>query len=232
MSGSSSLPLVREQPRRPSRVQLEALSAVERLGSEAVGPALVLFELDAGGTPVGMSSLFEGVLPPRLAACPLWAVVERAAPSGAPGLWIRIGGPDVVFTFRVGASGVGAGGRVLEGVAPSPFRRSPTRVDLERAHAVSTAVFRAGGMLRLDESTGEWTAFVEEEGDSTPIARAFSAICHPACALNEYSAACLTPEGSALIEIGREDHLFAFTRGAVDAELVWHGVLLRTKAPA
>lgn len=218
---------VTEHERRPRENERTVFNMVARLAADTVGPAWVLHEFDSDAVLVATSTIVPGELPPALASSPLWAVVRRDPRPDSAGVLIQVGGPDVVFTFRIHATE-----RILTSVLPSPFRRSPSDVDVERALEASDAVFRTGGMLRRNESTGKWTSFLAEAGDAAPITRAFDAICYPACQLKEYTAACVTEKQIALIEVGRAEHIFAFTRDSPSVDLAWHRVFLRTRRNA
>ena len=215
-----SSPLI-EAPRQPQERELAALREAVRLAPEIGGPVPALLSFDGEGKVTALSSSPGAIVAGDLERVPVWAVVER--PSDADVDWvIRIGGPDSVFEFHVR----GDGAKVVT-TAPSPTRVAPSEEVVKRANSIAAAVFRAGGMLHRNDRNETYETFLATAGDETPVARAFSGICHPACKLREYSAACLTEEGWALIEVGSADAIFAFSQKGSHAPLVWHRVRLR-----
>lgn len=210
-----------EAPRQPQEREIAALREAVRLAPEVAGPVPALLSFDGEGKVTALSASTGPLAASGLERVPVWAMVEQ--PRGIDVDWvIRIGGPDCVFEFHVR----GDGAKVVTTV-PSPTRVAPSESVVNRASSMAAAVFRAGGMLRRNDRDDTYETFLATVDDETPVARAFSGICDPSCKLCEYSAACLTDEGWALIEIGNADSIFAFSQKASHAPLVWHWVRLR-----
>lgn len=203
-----------EAPRRPSQLELAALDA--SISLDVAGPAMVACRFSKLARLKRFTSHSSGELPKELHRSPIWTLVTSGQDDTAK--VVRVGGPDVVFTFRIKGSQ-----KSLIQAEPSPVRVIPGANELERAQTVSDAVLRVGGLLRRNDTNGKWTHYTL---DDTPIVRAFEDICSPRT-IKSYSAACRTEDGGALIEIGTPTHLFAFSRQRADKPLVWHRVLMR-----